>query len=129
MKITKSQKEAIVNEITRRLYKENQTITENFNKNYKFTKEEKEFLDACKEAEEFDKKWKNLTDRNNKLADKLGFEVYSWRCSDMTQRIINRRLAESKQIKSVDISEIRDKLEFATLDPSFDVEEFIKNFI
>ena len=129
MKITKSQKEAIVNEITRRLYKENQTITENFNKNYKFTKEEKEFLDACKEAEEFDKKWKNLTDRNNKLADKLGFEVYSWRRSDMTQRIINRRLAESKQIKSVDISEIRDKLEFATLDPSFDVEEFIKNFI
>ena len=38
MKITKSQKEAIVNEITRRLKKENQTITENFNKNYKFTK-------------------------------------------------------------------------------------------
>lgn len=129
MKITKSQKEAIVNEITRRLRKENQTITENFNKNYKFTKEEKEFLDACKEAEEFDKKWKNLTDRNNKLADKLGFEVYSWRRSDMTQRIINLRLAESKQIKSIDTSEIRDKLEFATLDPSFDVEEFIKNFI
>ena len=129
MKITKSQKEAIVNEITRRLEKQRQSFTENFNKNYKFTKEEKEFLDACKEAEEFDKKWKNLTDRNNKLADKLGFEVYSWRRSDMTQRIINRRLAESKQIKSVDISEIRDKLEFATLDPSFDVEEFIKNFI
>lgn len=129
MKITKSQKEAIVNEITRRLKKENQTITENFNKNYKFTKEEKEFLDACKEAEEFDKKWKNLTDRNNKLADKLGFEVYSWRRSDMMQRIINRRLLESKQIKSVDLSEIRDKLEFATLDPSFDVEEFIKKFI
>ena len=129
MKITKSQKEAIVNEISRRLQKENQTITENFNKNYKFTKEEKEFLDACKEAEEFDKKWKNLNDRNNKLADKLGFEVYSWRRSDMMQRIINRRLLESKQIKSVDLSEIRDKLEFATLDPSFDVEEFIKNFI
>ncbi len=129
MKITKSQKEAIVNEISRRLQKENQTITENFNKNYKFTKEEKEFLDACKEAEEFDKKWENLTDRNNKLADKLGFEVYSWRCSDMMQRIINRRLLESKQIKSVDLSEIRDKLEFATLDPSFDVEEFIKKFI
>lgn len=129
MKITKSQKEAIVNEVSRRLQKENQTITENFNKNYKFTKEEKEFLDACKEAEEFDKKWKNLTDRNNKLADKLGFEVYSWRRSDMVQRIINRRLLESKQIKSVDLSEIRDKLEFATLDPSFDVEEFIKKFI
>ena len=129
MKITKSQKEAIVNEITRRLKKENQTITENFNKNYKFTKEEKEFLDACKEAEEFDKKWRSLTDRNNKLADKLGFETYSWRRSDMTQRIINLRLAESKQIKSIDTSEIRDKLEFATLDPSFDVEEFIKNFI
>ena len=129
MNITKSQKEAIVNEISRRLQKENQTITENFNKNYKFTKEEKEFLDACKEAEEFDKKWKNLTDRNNKLADKLGFEAYSWRRSDMMQRIINRRLLESKQIKSVDLSEIRDKLEFATLDPSFDVEEFIKKFI
>lgn len=129
MKITKSQKEAIVNEITRRLKKENQTITENFNKNYKFTKEEKEFLDTCKEAEEFDKKWKNLTDRNNKLANKLGFETYSWRRNDMTQRIINRRLSESKQLKSVDPSEIRDKLEFATLDPSFNVEEFIKKFI
>ena len=44
MKITKSQKEAIVNEITRRLKKENQTITENFNKNYKFTKEEKKLM-------------------------------------------------------------------------------------
>ena len=129
MKITKSQKEAIVNEITRRLKKENQTITENFSKNYKFTKEEKEFLDACKEAEELDQKWKKITDRNNKLADKLGFETYSWRRSDLMQRIINRRLSESKQIKSVDPSEIRDKLEFATLDPSFDVEEFIKKFI
>lgn len=129
MKITKSQKEAIVNEITRRLKKENQTITENFNKNYKFTKEEKEFLDACEEAEELDKKWKNITDRNNKLADKLGFETYSWRSSDITKRIINRRLSESKKLKSVDPFEIRDKLEFATLDPSFDVEEFIKKFI
>ena len=129
MKITKSQKEAIVNEIARRLQKENQTITENFNKNYKFTKEEKEFLDTCKEAEELDKKWKNLIDRNNKLANKLGFDIYSWRRNDMTQRIINRRLSESKQLKSIDPSEIRDKLEFVTLDPSFDVEEFIKKFI
>ena len=47
----------------------------------------------------------------------------------MTQRIINRRLSESKQLKSVDPSEIRDKLEFATLDPSFNVEEFIKKYI
>ena len=39
MKITKSQKDAIINEISRRLKKENQTITENFSKNYKFTKE------------------------------------------------------------------------------------------
>lgn len=129
MKITKSQKEAIVNEIARRLKKKNQIITENFNKNYKFTKEEKEFLDACKEAEELDNKWKNLTDKNNKLADKLGFETYSWRRNDITQRIINRRLSESKQLKSVDSSEIRDKLEFATLDPSFNVEEFIKKYI
>ena len=34
MKITKSQKEAIVNEITRRLRKENQVLTEKFNKNH-----------------------------------------------------------------------------------------------
>ena len=36
MKITKAQKEAIVNEILRRLEKENQITTDNFNKNYKF---------------------------------------------------------------------------------------------
>ena len=41
MKITKSQKEAIINEIIRRVRKENQTIAENFDKNYKFTKIEK----------------------------------------------------------------------------------------
>ena len=43
--------------------------------------------------------------------------------------ILNRRIQESNQLKSIDYSQIKDKLEFATLDPSFDVEEFIKKFI
>ena len=38
-------------------------------------------------------------------------------------------MRESNQLKSIDYSQIRDKLEFVTLDPSFDVEEFIKKFI
>lgn len=38
-------------------------------------------------------------------------------------------MQESNQLKLVDLREIRDKLEFATLDSSFDVEEFIKKFI
>ena len=130
MKITKSQKEAIVNEITRRLEKERQSFTENFNKNYKFTKEEKEFLAICKETEEVSEKLKNLAKKNKELSFKLGHPVYDWVKSDEAKKIIiSQRLNESKQIKSIDYSEIRDKLEFATLDPSFDVEEFIKKFI
>ena len=130
MKITKSQKEAIVNEITRRLKKENQTTTDNFNKNYKFTKEEKEFLAVCKETEEINEKLQDLITKNRELARKLGYDAYSWFKNDTAKRsILNRRMQESVQLKSIDYSEIRDKLEFATLDPSFDVEEFIKNFI
>ena len=130
MKITKSQKEAIINEIARRLKKENQTITENFSKNYKFTKEEKEFLSVCKEIEEINEKRQNLVTKNKELACKLNFDAYSTYSSDGAKmKILNRRIQESNQLKSVDLREIRDKLEFATLDSSFDVEEFIKKFI
>ena len=130
MKITKSQKDAIINEISRRLKKENQTITENFSKNYKFTKEEKEFLSVCKEIEEINEKRQNLATKNKELACKLNFDVYSTYSSDGAKmKILNRRMQESNQLKSVDLREIRDKLEFATLDSSFDVEEFIKKFI
>ena len=130
MKITKSQKDAIINEIARRLKKENQTITENFSKNYKFTKEEKEFLSVCKEIEEINEKRQNLATKNKELACKLNFDAYSTYSSDGAKmKILNRRMQESNQLKSVDLREIRDKLEFATLDSSFDVEEFIKKFI
>ena len=130
MKITKSQKDAIINEIARRLKKENQTITENFSKNYKFTKEEKEFLSVCKEIEEITEKRQNLVTKNKELACKLNFDAYSTYSSDGAKmKILNRRMQESNQLKSVDLREIRDKLEFATLDSSFDVEEFIKKFI
>ena len=130
MKITKSQKEAIVNEISRRLQKERQSFIENFNKNYKFTKEEKEFLAVCKETEEVNEKWENLRTKNKELSRKLGYPAYDWVKSDGAKRsILSRRMQESYPVKSIDYSEIRDKLEFATLDPSFDVEEFIKKFI
>ena len=130
MKITKSQKEAIINEIARRLKKENQTITENFSKNYKFTKEEKEFLSVCKEIEEINEKRQNLVIKNKELACKLNFDAYSTYSSDGAKmKILNQRIRESNQLKSVDLREIRDKLEFTTLDPYFDVEEFIKNLI
>ena len=130
MKITKSQKEAIVNEISRRLQKERQSFIENFNKNYKFTKEEKEFLAVCKETEELNEKWENLRTKNKELSRKLGYPTYDWVKSDGAKRsILSRRMQESYPVKSIDYSEIRDRLEFATLDPSFDVEEFIKKFI
>ena len=130
MKITKSQKEAIVNEISRRLKRENQITTDNFNKNYKFTKEEKEFLAVCKETEEIDEKRQNLITKNKELARKLGYDSYSWLRSDTAKiKILNRRMKESNQLKSIDYSQVKDKLEFATLDPSFNVEEFIKKFI
>ena len=130
MKITKSQKEAIVNEITRRLEKERQLFTENFNKNYKFTKEEKEFLAICKETEELNEKWENLRIKNKELSRKLGYPTYDWVKSDNAKKsILSRRIQEFYPVKSVDYSEIRDKLEFATLDPSFNVEEFIKKYI
>ena len=122
MKITKSQKDAIINEISRRLKKENQTITENFSKNYKFTKEEKEFLSVCKETEEIDKKREDLITKNREFANKLGYNICSWFKSDTAKmNILTRRMRESNQLKSIDLREIRDKLEFATLDPSFDV--------
>ena len=130
MKITKSQKEAIVNEISRRLQKERQSFIENFNKNYKFTKEEKEFLAVCKETEELNEKWEKKKKKNKELSRKLGYSTYDWVKSDSAKRsILSRRMQESYPVKSIDYSEIRDKLEFATLDPSFDVEEFIKKFI
>ena len=130
MKITKAQKEAIVNEISRRLKKENQITTDNFNKNYKFTKEEKEFLAICKETEEIDEKRQNLITKNRELACKLGYDTYSWFRSETAKiNILNRRMQESNQLKSIDCSQIKDKLEFATLDPSFNVEEFIKKYI
>lgn len=130
MKITKSQKEAIVNEISRRLEKERQSFTENFNKNYKFTKEEKEFIAVCKETEELNEKWENLRIKNKELSRKLGYPTYDWVKSDNAKKsILSRRIQESYPVKSVDYSEIRDKLEFATLDPSFNVEEFIKKYI
>ena len=130
MKITKSQKDAIINEIFRRLKKENQTTIDNFNKNYKFTKEEKEFLSVCKEIEEINEKRQNLTTKSKELARKLGYDAYSTYSSDTAKmKILNRRMQESSQLKSVDLSEIRDNLEFATLDPSFNMEEFIKKYI
>lgn len=130
MKITKSQKDAIINEISRRLKKENQTITENFSKNYKFTKEEKEFLDSCKEAEKLNEKLENLKTKTWELDKKLDCPTYiCMRSDDAKRKILNYRIQESHSIKSIDYNEIRDKLEFATLDPSFDVEEFIKKFI
>lgn len=130
MKITKAQKEAIVNEISRRLKKENQITTDNFNKNYKFTKEEKEFLAVCKEIEEINKKLEIATDKATDLSKKLGYNIlYNWKSDEVKNRILRDRLIKSSQLKSVDSCIIRDKLEFATLDPSFDVEEFIKKFI
>ena len=130
MNITKSQKEAIVNEIIRRVEKENQTITENFNKNYKFTKEEKEFLDTCKEVEETNKRLKNLVTKCYELSCKFGHPTSNCYDSNHAKRkILDYRLEESNLLKSVCSSEIRDRLEIATINPSFNVEEFIKKFI
>ena len=96
MKITKAQKEAIVNEISRRLKKENQTLAENFNKNYKFTKEEKEFLSICKEAEEINKKLEIAADKANNLANKLGYNTsYNWKSDEAKNRILRDRLIKS----------------------------------
>ena len=75
MKITKAQKEAIVNEISRQKKKKNQILTENFNKNYKFTEEEKKFLSVCKEIEEINKKWEITTYKATDLAKKLGYNT------------------------------------------------------
>ena len=130
MKITKSQKEAIVNEITRRVEKENQIIAENFDKNYKFTKEEKEFLDTCKEIEEINKRLKNLVTKYYELSRKFGYPTSNCYDSNKAKRkILDCRLEESNLLKSVRSYEIRDSLEIATINPSFDVEEFIKKFI
>lgn len=130
MKITKGQKAAIVNEINRRLNKEKNSFVENFNKNYKFTKEEKEFLALCKEVDETYHKWQNLQQKNMAVAKTLGFDTYSTFTEDSARKkILGKRLSEIYTPKSVDFSEIRDRLEFATLDPSFDVEEFIKKYI
>lgn len=130
MKITKAQKEAIVNEISRRLTKEEKSFTENFNKNYKFTKEEEEFLDLCKETDELNKKVEELRNKNIEVARKLKYGTYfalSEECAK--NKILSKRLSENYTPRSIDISEIKDSLEFATLDPSFDVEEFIKKYI
>ena len=130
MKITKSQKEAIINEIIRRIREENQTIAENFDKNYKFTKEEKEFLDTCKEVEEINKRLKNLVTKCYELSCKFGHPISNCYDSIKAKRdILDCRLEDSDLLKSVCSSEIRDRLEIATINPSFDVEEFIKKFI
>ena len=131
MKITKSQKEAIVNEISRRIEKERQEFREKFVKNYKFTKEEKEFIDLCKETEELEKNFENLKERNRNSASKFNYPIaYGFVNScNAKNHILSNRMKEVHSPKSVNPSEIRDKLEFATLDPSFDVEEFIKKFI
>lgn len=131
MKITKSQKMAIVNEISRRIEKERQEFREKFIKNYKFTKEEKEFIDLCKETEELEKNLENFKEKNRNLAHKFDYPiVYGFvnSCS-AKDHILNNRMKEVYSPKSVDFSEIRDRLEFATLDPSFNVEEFIKKYI
>ena len=131
MKITKAQKEAIVNEISRRIEKERQEFREKFVKNYKFTKEEKEFIDLCKETEELEKNLENLKERNRNSARKFNYPiVYGFINScNAKNHILNNRMKEVYSPKSIDFSEIRDRLEFATLDPSFDVEEFIEKFI
>ena len=130
MNITKSQKEAIVNEIIRRVREENQIIAENFDKNYKFTKEEKEFLDTCKEVEETNKRLKNLVTKCYELSCKFGHPTSNCYDSNHAKRkILDNRLEESNLLKSVRSYEIRDSLEIATINPSFNVEEFIKKFI
>ena len=130
MKITKSQKEAIVHEISRRIEKEHQTFKESFNKNYKFTKEEKEFIDLCEETEKMEEKFNSLKERNRNFALKFGYNTYSFITSrDAKDRILNDRVKKVYSPKSINVSEIRDRLEFATLDPSFNVEEFIKKYI
>ena len=131
MKITKSQKTAIVNEISRRIEKERQEFREKFVKNYKFTKEEKEFINLCKEIEELEKNLENLKERNRNFARKFNYPIaYGFVNScNVENHILNNRMKEVYSPKSIDFSEIRDRLEFATLDPSFNVEEFIKKYI
>ena len=130
MKITKSQKEAIVHEISRRIEKEHQTFKESFNKNYKFTKEEKEFIDLCEETEKMAEKFNHLKTKNINFALRFGYNTFNFvTSSDAKNYILNDRMKKVYSPKSINPSEIRDRLELATLDPSFDVEEFIKKFI
>lgn len=130
MKITKSQKEAIVHEISRRIEKERQTFKENFNKNYKFTKEEKEFIDLCEETEKMAEKFNQLKTKNINFALRFGYNTFNFvTSSDAKNYILNDRMKKVYSPKSINFSEIRDRLELATLDPSFNVEEFIKKYI
>lgn len=130
MKITKSQKEAIVHEISRRIEKERQTFKENFNKNYKFTKEEKEFIDLCEETEKMAEKFNYLKTKNINFALRFGYNTFNFvTSSDAKNYILNDRMKKVYSPKSINFSEIRDRLELATLDPSFNVEEFIKKYI
>lgn len=130
MKITKSQKEAIVHEISRRIEKERQTFKENFNKNYKFTKEEKEFIDLCEETEKMAEKFNQLKTKNINFALRFGYNTFNFVTSnDAKNYILNDRMKKVYSPKSINFSEIRDRLELATLDPSFNVEEFIKKYI
>ena len=130
MKITKSQKEAIINEILRRIEKERQTFKESFDKNYKFTKEEKEFIDLCEETEKTEEKFNSLKTKNINFALKFGYNTFRFVTScDAKNYILNDRMKKVYSPKSINPSEIRDRLELATLDPSFNVEEFIKKYI
>ena len=84
----------------------------------------------CFRKKEINKKWTIAADKANNLAKKLGYPIsYNWKSNEAKDRILRDRLIESGRLKSVDSCIIRDKLEFATLDPSFNVEEFIKKFI
>ena len=75
--------------------KENHILTENFNKNYKFTEEEKKFLSICKEIEEINKKWDIAADKATDLAKKLGFTSYIWKSDEVKNRILRDRLIKS----------------------------------
>lgn len=126
--LTIAQKNAIVSKIKNKIAEAETKRYEDFKKNYKFTKDEKECIAAAKAFNAAYKTLKDVNEKLNKWNVARYVSVSSFGEGSIEETLINRAYNMTETPKYPNATDVTNDLEIMSIDPAFDAQAFIDKY-
>ena len=126
--LTIAQKNAIISKIKTKITEAEDKRYEDFKKNYKFTKDEKECITMAKFFNVAYKALKDINEKLNKWNVARYMSVSQFDEGVMERTFINRAYNRTETPKYPNVTDVADDLEIMSIDPAFDAQAFIDKY-